>query len=161
MLCFIFLHPSNSSWNKRKKKRGKAILAWLLCQNHSGPCLAHNTDRASSVFAWDTVLQEGCTVLSTSVSHPPSPFLSLCPCTVMPRSGSKTGTESLSNFPLSCTEGNYSVYCHQSVKHTSTQLEKRKSHNCLPLAVAGYAFTKKKKKRENCSVIPAILTYSK
>lgn len=128
MLCFIFLHPSNCSWNRRKKKkRGKAVLAWLLYQDHSGACLAHNTDRISSVFAWDTSLQEGCTVLKASVHQPPPTFASLCPRSVMPRYGSKTGTESLSNFTLSCTEGNYSledisstVYCHQNVRKPST-----------------------------------------
>lgn len=104
---FFFLHPSNCSWNRRKTKRGKAILALLLCHNHLGACLVHNMDRISSVRAWDTSSQEECAVLSTSVPEPPPQFPSLCPLFGQPWKQDRH--RGLSNFILNCTESRYSL----------------------------------------------------
>jgi len=109
--------------------------------------MAHSTDLVSSAFPRDTSLQEQCTVLSTSVPHPPLRLPSLCPSVVMPRSGSKTGTEALSSLILSFTEGSYSledilstVYRHQNVKNIN-RTGKKKKPQLVPLAVSDCAFT--------------------
>lgn len=46
--------PINQVVARTQKRKGdKVVLARLLCQYHSGVCMAHNINSISSAFTWD------------------------------------------------------------------------------------------------------------